>query len=403
MRISILTEEFPQVGIVKYIVEAITNEQDVEVCLTHRKHGTYTVTTNTIHEVELSLFTGTTSSVDYIVLLEGEPVLLIEATKTTDSDSRNSSAYQRLIKFIIAKQYFPDAILVMYYEGAFKAKHTNTLKFGIRLLKTLGAIVVGHTGEEIFQELGAFDDIDSIMDAKNNMKANSANVGIRITKTNTNSYTISAKLVKSNTFSHDPNKGLVSALCYCINQLSHQCCIEVIEHGLSQSMIEGKMGNKFWYAVEGINVTLKSLKLSQRPQRPFEYWKNQSVSSEKTASIACHFAYSKDKWQCIFHNHAGGTRSFLLLGDGTQQAVPKSLKVPDMVFKRNNEILIIESKNLKTLKQGDVQLTALSGFESMLESKFVHCSLQKGLCLAMQTLVNIPSTKHDIVYLCKYD
>lgn len=405
MKIQILTEECPQPAILKFIISHITQQTDFDIQVSCSAAGSLSMRTSCNTEVSLDIFKGTTSSVDYIVYVddEPEPCLLIEATKTTDLESRNTSAYQRLIKFIIAKQYFPNTKLVMFYESALPKTITKTMQFGIRLLKTLGVVIIGHDGTLAFPMYDPYTRIEDIMHDKNNMKALSNNVGIRIMKTDDNNYNITAKLEKSGAFAHDPNKGLVSALCYCISKLSSNCTITVSGHGLKQSMLKNYKGNKFFFAITGINVVLQGITLPKNVARPEHYWHKQDVSSEKHASISCHFTYLNYGWQCIFHNHAGGARSYLELDGGKQTQVPKSFKIPDIVFKKDNELLLVEAKNLKTLTKGDSQLNTLQEFEAWLQDKYPSHTIRKGLCVALDSRQDTPETKHDIVHVCRFN
>ena len=405
MKIQILTEECPQPAVLRFIISHLTGQTDIDIEVSCGAAGALFIKTSCDAEVSLGIFKGTTSSVDYIVRVddEPEPRMLIEATKTTDKDSRNTSAYQRLIKFIIARQYFPNAKLVMFYESALPKTNTKTMQFGIRLLKTLGVDIIGHDGTYVFPTYEPYTKIEDIMHDKNNMKALSNNVGIRITKTDDNAYTITAKLEKSGAFGHDPNKGLVSTLCYCINKLSPNCTITISGHGLKQSMLKDCKGNKFLFAIRGINVILQGINLPENVSGPTHYWHKQAVSSEKHASISCHFTYLSNGWQCIFHNHAGSARSYLELDGGQQTQVPKAFKIPDIVFKKDNDLLLVEAKNLKTLLKGDSQLETIEQFEAWLLEKYPACIIKKGLCVALDSKQNTPETKHDIVHVCRYE
>jgi hypothetical protein len=105
----------------------------------------------------------------------------------------------------------------------------------------------------------------------------------------------------------------------------------------------------------------------------------------------------------LFHNHAGSARSYLELDGGKQTQVPKSFKIPDIVFKKDNELLLVEAKNLKTLLKGDAQLETIELFEAWLQEKFPACTIKKGLCVALDSKQDTPETKHDIVHVCRYD
>lgn len=404
MKIKILTEECPQPSVVQYILKKLTNSDCSNAIITDCVNGEFHISNVPNHDIYICLFKGNTSSVDYIVYLDNDetPCLLIEATKTTDTESRNTSAYQRLIKFIIAKMYYPNAELVMFYEKTFDTKITSTMVMGIRLAKTIGVNIIGPNGQNIFEDILSFTCVNDIIKQKNIMKQNKGNVSVVISNPTDHSFVISAKLEKSGTFGHDPNKGLVSALCFCIHKFDENSDITITQHKLTQDMVKTNSGNKFCYAIRNMNVSFDKLDEIPIGVMPTAYWSPQLVSSEKSASISCHFAMINQGWKCIFHNHVGSARSFLEINATKHIAVPKIFKIPDMVLKRGEEILMIEAKNAKTLSKGDVQLEGLDNFEQLLLLNYVNYTVSRGLCVPLPEGCKIPKTKHDIVYICRY-
>jgi len=400
MKIHILTEECPQLCVIKYILTHIIGKNVGDVNVTYSR-GIFGIYTETEHEIKLSLFKGTTSSVDYIVYVDDAdvPVLLIESTKTTDRESRNTSAYQRLIKFIIAKQYYPNSKYVMFYEKPFTKKITKTMNFGMRLLKTMNVEIIGAEGQILFESVSRYENVDELILDKNGMSKKQNNVSVTISK-NENDYIISAKLEKSGTFGHDPNKGLVSALCYCINKLHDSCNIVITKHGLKQSMLSSN--NKFMYSIQNLQVSFQGLNNCVVSQKPPNYWKIQPIDSEKIASISCHYAFVEDGWKCVFHNHVGSARSYLETHSGDFISVPKLYKIPDIVFIKDNEVLLVEAKNSKTLQKGDEQLFNIELFENLIRKTYKTCSvIKKGLTVALSVDAKVPITHHEIVHICE--
>jgi hypothetical protein len=401
MKIRILTEEFPQQSVLKYIIKKILNIHLLHitiVCI----DGTLTIQNTCEHIVTLNLFKGTTSSVDYIVFIDDnkEPSLLIESTKTTDIESRNTSAYQRLIKFIVAKHYYPSSEVIMFYEGKFTPTLSKTMQFGIRLMKTIGVHIIGANGDELFKTILPFANADELIKNKMDMNKKKHNVSVTITKLNDMNYTISAKLEKSNAFAHDPNKGFLSAVSFCLDKFHNNCNIVVTSHGLFQKMLYDN--NKFMYAIHKKNVSFENLVMPNNTQFPFQYFTSEPRSSEKTASVLCHLTFEKNNWQCLFHNHAGSARSFLTKQDGTHLQVPKRYNIPDIVFKKENKIVLIESKNSKTLSKGDQQLLNMSEFENLIHELYPSCNVSKGLCVSLPSNTQTPKTNHPILYISNY-
>lgn len=401
MKVTIFTEEFPQDSVLKYIIKTIL-DVDIPLISIINIDGVFKIQNIVEHNITLHLFKGTTSSVDYIVYTEDteDPILLIEATKTTDKESRNTSAYQRLIKFIVANHYYPKTQYVMFYEGHFSSKLTRTMKYGIRLMKTIGVCIIGENGNELFKDISPFANADELIDDKMNMNKKRSNVSVTITKKDYMNYTISAKLEKSNEFAHDPNKGLLSAICACLDKFNKNCNITITSHGLTQKMLHNN--NKFMYAVHGKNVKLESLVMPDNTQFPNQYYTIEPRASEKTASVSCHLTYEKNNWQCLFHNHAGSARSFFTKQDGTTIQVPKKYNIPDIVFKKENEIVFVESKNCKTLLKGDQQLLNLSKFENFVCELYPSCQVSKGLCVALPIGSQVPETYHQILHVSNF-
>jgi hypothetical protein len=148
---------------------------------------------------------------------------LIEITQSTDKDSRNSSSYQRLQKFIIGSYYYPTYQKILYHTEIFHAT-TDTSKIGLSLAYLSGIKIVNVSGE--FPKT-----IEDLENLKNSMNGPSHNTPLKFWyDKEQKTLTISSKLNKSGSFSYDPNIGFVSSL---ISILKDDVdYIEIINHHL---------------------------------------------------------------------------------------------------------------------------------------------------------------------------
>jgi hypothetical protein len=136
---------------------------------------------------------------------------LIEITQSTDKDSRNSSSYQRIQKFIIAKKYYPSYRSVIYFTKTFKI-NTNTAKIGLSICNLLGIETINVDGQLCC-------DIFEIQKLKNKMKPKGSNVPVKFWyNKNKRTLTVSCKLEKSGHFAHDPNIGFLSSVIFLLKE-----------------------------------------------------------------------------------------------------------------------------------------------------------------------------------------
>ena len=98
-----------------------------------------------------------------------KPFLIIEETKTTDKESRNTGAGQRASKFPYAKIFYPNAEQIMLYSSTEEENKipTKSNQFFTRLLITYGVEIHGKVLEkEIFQP---FKSINELINFKNSV------------------------------------------------------------------------------------------------------------------------------------------------------------------------------------------------------------------------------------------
>lgn len=180
-------------------------------------------------KVYIKLVSGSSGFVDYLVFWQEEiptikdtPLLLIEETKTDDSESRNTGVYQRCTKFITAGFKYPNVPQIMFYNLKISQKKvsTETNIFGTRMLKTLGVEIVGKDYDD--KVLKPFETFEELIRFKRHMrKAPKGNVPIEIEQKG-NKIFISARLIKADCLAHDPNVGALSVICASLRKLGWQ-------------------------------------------------------------------------------------------------------------------------------------------------------------------------------------
>jgi hypothetical protein len=148
VHLSICTEENPQINELEFMLRHLGFPCNVLKIISDITGNVWNgkflaETNNPLLNVVIELVKGSGSCVDYIVYdhlnpdEKSEPILLMESTKTGDSESRNTAINQRFTKFPVAKMRFPCTPLLLYYNTKQTADTaTPTNQFGKRLLAT---------------------------------------------------------------------------------------------------------------------------------------------------------------------------------------------------------------------------------------------------------------------------
>lgn len=340
-----------------------------------------------IRNVYISIVKGQSSFCDYLLyyynvpdnelsflppnLLSDIPAMIIEETKTSDKESRNTGVYQRAIKFAYAKKFYPTSKLYMLYNNDHNPDHsspTDTNIFGTNILLTLGVTILGK--EPYMSNYQKFNSIDELVTAKNSIALPQNGQPIRLTYNN-DSITISCRLNKNNSLSHDPNIGTIASIVAAIRKLNFNGKIVITSHQLNQQMINNATGNKLIYICKIYNVELKDLVLPQF-ELPEFYWIPER-RSEKIASIYLHILAEKYRFPVLYHNHAGCERSYYLTKDYKYITIPKETEegekilIPDLIVFGKYNITVIEGKKLDTLFKG---LNEVDSY-GILEDKYI--------------------------------
>ena len=341
-----------------------------------------------IKQIILSSASGKSSFVDYLVFEQSYPpkeesddannlLLLIEETKTSDKESRNTGVYQRSLKFTYADVFYPDVPKYMLYniEGDENRKPTDTSVFGTNMLLTQGVGIIGKDN----CYFDSFKDIDEVMKFKNNMRAApKGNVPIEITQDN-DIIEISGRLYKSGGIAHDPNMGCLSSIAKTLRVLGWKGKIKITQHGLNQQHIDTsvKRSHKFLNIAKCLDIQFDGLNFDGSNDIPKKYWYYEK-KSEKIGTIFLHLlAVSlNNSVKSIYENHAGCERGYFYSDEGKGIALPKkdqsgvnNLLIPDLILLNNEtkEILVIEGKKSSTLERG---LEEINNYDSI-ENEYI--------------------------------
>lgn len=291
----------------------------------------------------------------------------IEITQTTDKDSRNSSVYQRGQKFIQFGFYYPTYKQLMYYTKPFQIK-TNTAKIGMSILHCMGV--------ELYNVIGEYPkNIDELIQLKNSLKAKGNNTPVFI-KVESDKILISAKLQKSNCLSHDPNIGFVSSICFLFK--NSKLPIYIINHGLTREMTKSK--NKLFQNMCIIGKDLY-FDFNNNSEISYEKWecsldkyKNKDTyytkkeDGEKVSIIKfCKYLTKLQNVEILFKNIAGCEREKIKY-DSKFITVPKHIQIPDLVYLKDNKLIIIEGECDYNIKKGINQLNTFIEFKNFIKN-----------------------------------
>ena len=393
----ILTEEHPKVSVIEKILQLFAQDfkcgfivnplriipvldKNNNFSFTYEVIGVVSRNNKCFERIFIKSVSGASSFMDFLVFFQEQeptindvPIYAIEATKTDDSESRNTGVYQRCSKFVFAQNYYPSVKKVMLYDLQIKQKNkpTETNIFGTRLLSTLGVHIIGkHIDESVCHP---FNSIDEIIEFKNKMRpAPKGNVPILIKPKNDNTIEISGRLVKSGRLSHDPNIGALSIISAVLRKLGWKGDIIITQHGLAQKML-GR-DNKFLQIANTIGIKLQGLTLPQT-SLPQDYW-HYDHKGEKLGTIFIHVTSENfaDAYS-IFENHAGCEKGYFFTDKGEPIPLPKYVNrslykngdksaiyyIPDLILldNHNDEIINIEGKKYEYKEIGIAELTIM--------------------------------------------
>jgi len=309
------------------------------------------------------------------------PVYAIEETKTDDPESRNTGVFQRATKFVYVELCYPNIDKTMLYnlQVVQKSKPTDTNIFGSRCLSTIGVKFLGKKIDESL--LREFDSIESMIQARSQMRRPPAgNVPIDI-GLDGDSVTISGRLFKSGGLAHDPNIGALTLIAATIRKIGWHGDIRITKHGLEQGHLNP--GNKFVQVANAIGISLEGLRLPAS-SLPGEYW-HYEKRGEKIGTIFLHLIVEHfSNGQAIYENHAGCERGYFYPPSGDPLAIEKrvsdpgsaldgvKIAIPDLViFDDKRKLLVnIEGKKSENVATGIAELENFDAVEKYYLSKF---------------------------------
>ena len=394
----ILTEERPKKEVVSQILKKFSEEQGVPASFDSLRiipildeSSNFTseykilgVKSPTIENIYLSIISGSSSFVDYLVYFQDSkpdpkerPLYAIEETKTDDSESRNTGVFQRATKFVYLEVFHPGVDKTMLYNLQIdqKAEPTQTNIFGTRCFRTLGVQFMGKTDNAA--SLSGWSSIHELIEFKDQMrKPPAGNVPILIKQVNKDLISISGRLVKSGGLSHDPNIGALSLIAATLRNLGWTKRIQIIEHGLTKQMVRPK--NKFVQIANHLKIELDGINLPSA-YLPGEYWEYETTG-EKLGSIFIHLVVEEfSEGFSIYENHAGCERGYFYTADRKPLAVGKRLSnedgvmlknaekiaIPDLVIfdTKRSEMINIEGERSVNVEAGIKQITNFSNME----------------------------------------
>ena len=386
--IWLLTEECPKISTVMSILFRfsddfgfpILNVTNPQIEPLYNTDGTFAfeyelfgASIGSVSHIILCCASGGSSFCDYLLFYQNDkpdengfdtPLMIIEETKTSDRESRNSGIFQRGIKFVYARIFYPNTRQYMLYCNDYNPDHSNptdTNIFGTNIYLNLGIEIIGK--EPYMFNYHPFGSIAELIDFKNNMDPPRYGVPTRIDDSNPNYITVSIRLEKNGSITHDPGIGTVAVIASGLRTLGYNRRIIVTHHGITQSMVDRARGNKLLYICQFLGVELDGIQLPNLPL-PISYW-HYEMSSEKVTSIYLHIIAEKYGLVPIFHNHAGCEKCYFISREGDAIPLPKDTLMPDVVFldPSNMLVTVIEGKKLRTLAQGVIEVDSYAHIE----------------------------------------
>ncbi len=429
----ILTEERPKNSVVLTILqeycrlknETLTHE-DIKI-LPKTNQGLFLfeylvegISVSNISEINIKIVSGYSSFMDYMLVDQEEVpanhsleniVFLLEETKTSDVESRNTGIGQRASKFTYANYYCPEVPKYMLYnEEATSDENrspTQTNLFGTNMLLAQGVRFIGKT----MTPFSAFTSVNELIEFKAQMRLpNKTNIPILINKIDDETITISGRLSKPKdrgNIGHDPNIGTLTCIASTLRKLGWTGKIVITQHGVSQGYASKNSNNKFIRICKILGINLDGITLPDNIELPQYYWQYAN-SSEKVASILLHLTCQYSGIHGIYENHAGCERSYFREANGTFTTLHKkesggedNLLLPDVVLRNDQtrEIYLIEGKIYNKLAEG---LTDIMGYDAIenehIKRSYPGYTITRWITLFGGESISIPHEK--VLLLC---
>lgn len=366
--IWLLTEEKPKRSAIYKIINFYYNrnitENDIKIIpLFENKRFTF------LYKIEIKdliiyikIIKWQSSFVDFLLFEQKDlpkdndtPNLIIEETKTNNSESWNTDVFQRASKFVFFDLFFNKNIkklMLFNFQKQFNEKSSPTNLFWLRCLKTLWINIIW------YNSIQAFSSIQELINEKEKIKKphNTKSTPLEIFIKNEKIY-ISWKLVKIidniKTLSHDPNIGAISLFSYLIRFFWWKKDIIVINHWLIKENIKSENW-KFFKIAKKLNIQLDWIIFNQKTSVNENYWKYDKLW-EKNVSILLHIISENiDKTFSIFDNHWWCEKWYFLTNNNEKIALKKlynneKIYIPDLTICNNKEKVIINIEAKKSI------------------------------------------------------
>lgn len=375
-------------------------------------------------KIVFTLIRGSGSFVDYVILkrpsdfdiYSNEPhsyhaedvIALIEVTKTTDAESRNCATSQRNTKFVLAREAYPEAALIMYYDHAESNERIKMSASGnsmLSVLKTLGVSIHGKNVDAIEE----YKNIDEVIEAKSQIKCPTSGQRIILSK-DENDIFISIKLNKGdkNRIAHDPNIGAAVSYCAVFRKLGWKGNITIVNHHVEVGPNEK---NKFIQICNLLDIRIEGQVVPIT--KVADFYCKQDKHTEKIATITMHnFVRSNPNFETVFENHAGSERGYFrcftkgcsLCTNKTHYQVPKTTKLPDLVIKDEvkKKIYLCEGEMGKrtNIANGKNQLNDFASFEALIALHYPDFTIEHYLIVNGGTAENVKqwADGHEILF-----
>lgn len=428
--IWLLTEECPKLSTVMSILShfsidfghPIINTTFPQIRPLYNPDGTFSfeyelfgVNIDNVARIILCCASGDSSFCDYLLFCQDQkptengyhiPLMVIEETKTSDKESRNSGIFQRGIKFVYARYFYPQTRQYMLYCNDYNPDHSNptdTNIFGTNIYLNLGIKIIGK--EPYMFNFHPFTSLNELINFKNNMAPARYGVTTRIDNTNPHYISMSIRLVKNGGMTHDPGIGTVAVIASGLRTLGYNNPIVITQHGITQAMVDRARGNKLLYICQLLGVQLAGINIPNLTLPP-TYW-HYEASSEKVTSIFLHIIAENHGLLPIFHNHAGCEKCYFISRQNVAIPVPKQTLMPDVVFydSINNLITVIEGKKFQTLQQGILEVDLYSGIENdyLINNYigYVGCTLYRAVSIFGDRFPGLPHNR-VLIYIDLY-
>ena len=336
-------------------------------------------------------------------------VFAIEATKTNNKDSRNSSLGQRAGKFVHLNYYLEkkdfNTIPVMYKTHE-QVEDTDSVEFVGRLLNHLPVKTeFWGTKKNSYKK---FESIDDLINARNkiankNNRKNDIPITIRREK---NEIRISGKLAKPGStgnarkgykgqINSDPNQGQLALIAKALRDFGFSEKIIIINHDLNPIEILKQTDQKFIKFANYINFEIDGCKI-QKQYFGKTYFKYLTKDLEKIATILAQVILVNKGMKTIFENHGGCEKSFIRLDlinkdiDKKYIELPKNnskiklnRKIPDLIMldQKSKIIYLYEGKKSKYKHKAIEEIKNYTYFEELLKEHYPEFIFKRKLII----------------------